>query len=109
MGSSVFNDEDFLLRNAFEEWSNKINKLQGNIRDLPGSEASRYKAQAQVTQLSKTGQKLRVYQFNGVWPSQIAPIPLDWGSQDTIEEFSITLEYDWFEIVDGSTGNAGGA
>lgn len=106
---SIMNDEDFKVRNAFEDWSNRINKLQGNIRDLPGSEATLYKSQALVTQLSKTGQTLRVYQFNGVWPSMISPIPLDWGAQDSIEEFNVTLEYDWYEVVSGSTGDGGGA
>lgn len=104
----VMNDEDFMIRNAMEEWSNRINKLQGNIRDLAGSEATLYKSQAQVVQYSKTGTKIREYQFNGIWPSQISPIQLDWADQDRIEEFAITFEYDWFNVSAGTTGNAGG-
>lgn len=106
---TVINDEDFKIRNAMEEWSNRINKLQGNIRDLPGSEASLYKSQAQVIQFSKTGKKIREYQFNGIWPSVITRIDLDWADQDRIEEFMVQFEYDWFEVVGGDTGNAGGA
>ena len=105
----VMNDEDFVIRNAFETWSNRINSLQGNIRNLPTSEASQYKSQAQVVQYSKTGQIIRQYQFNGLWPSQISPIQLDWSAQDNIEEFGVTFEYDEWVVLDGPTGNGGGA
>lgn len=106
---TVINDEDFKIRNGIEEWSNRINKLQGNIRDLPGSEAALYKSQAQVVQYSKTGERIREYQFSGIWPSMITPIQLDWGAQDTIQEFMVVFEYDWFEVNGGTTGNGGGA
>jgi hypothetical protein len=108
-GVTVINDEDFKIRNSFEEWSNRINKLQGNIRDLPGSEAALYKSQAQVVQLSKTGERIREITFNGIWPSMISDIQLDWGAQDTIQEFQVQFEYDWYEITGGNTGDAGGA
>lgn len=104
----VMNDEDFKIRNALEEWSNRINKLEGNIRDLAGSEATLYKSQAQVSQFSKTGTLLRQYQFNGIWPNQISPIQLDWADQDKIEEFTVTFEYDWYSVVGGQTGDGGG-
>lgn len=106
---TVINDEDFLIRNSLEEWSNAINALERNIRDLPGSEASLYKSNATVLQYSKTGEVLREYTFRGIWPSAITPIDLDWGGQDTIEEFQVQFEYDNYEVTGGITGNAGGA
>jgi uncharacterized protein YlzI (FlbEa/FlbD family) len=44
---TIINDEDFLIRNAMEEWSNQINRLQRNVREI-----GRYKSVAQVTQFS---------------------------------------------------------
>jgi hypothetical protein len=106
---TVINDEDFLVRNAMEQWSNYIQSFQTNLRQFGSASPSAYKAQAQVTQFSKTGVPIRTYTFNGIYPSEIAPIELDWNSTDTIEEFTVTFQYDWWEVSGGVTGNAGGA
>jgi hypothetical protein len=106
---TVINDEDFLIRNAMEEWSNKINSLQGNLRTFGAASPLLYKANAQVTQYSKTGVPIRTYQFNGIFPSVISPIDLDWNATDQIEEFTVTFQYDWWEVSGGVTGQAGGA
>jgi hypothetical protein len=106
---TVINDEDFLIRNAMEQWSNQINSLRGNLRTFGGAAPSLYKANAQVTQYSKTGVPIRIYTFNGIFPQTIAPIELDWNATDQIEEFTVTFQYDWWEVSGGVTGNAGGA
>lgn len=106
---TVINDEDFLIRNAMEEWSNKINKFQTNLRDFQSASPLQYKANAQVTQFSKTGEALRTYTFNGIFPIEVSPIELDWNATDTLEEFTVTFVYDWWEVSGGTTGNAGGA
>jgi len=106
---TIINDEDFLIRNAMEEWSNKINSLQGNLRTFGAASPLLYKANAQVTQFSKTGVPIRVYQFNGIFPSSIAPIDLDWSATDQIEEFTVQFQYDWWNVSGGVTGQAGGS
>jgi hypothetical protein len=105
---TVINDEDFLIRNAMEEWSNRINTRQGNLRDFGSASPLQYKAVAEVTQFSKTGVPVRTYKFNGLYPQAISPIELDWSTTDTIEEFTVTFQYDWWEVSGGITGNAGG-
>jgi len=103
----VINDEDFLIRNALEEWSNKIQTFEGNLRDFGSASPLQYKQTATVTQFSKTGVPIREYTFNGIFPTSISTIDLDWNSTDTIEEFSVTFAYDWWD-VSGATGDAGG-
>jgi len=88
---TVINDEDFLIRNALEQWSNQIQSHQGNVRRFGSANPNAYKAQAQVTQFSKTGVPIRTYTFNGIFPTEIATIDLDWSSTDTIEEFQVTF------------------
>lgn len=104
---TVINDEDFLIRNALEEWSNAINALQVNTSRALTPLA--YKAQAIVTQFSKVGLPIRQYRFNGLFPSEISPIELDWNNTDAIEEFQVTFQYDWWDVAGGTTGNAGGS
>lgn len=104
---TIINDEDFLIRNAIEEWSNKINTFLGNLRAFGTSAPSQYKAEAQVTQFSKVGDPIRTYTFHGIYPESVTAIDVDWANTDTIEEFQVTFQYDWWD-VEGSTGNAGG-
>lgn len=105
----VINDEDFLVRNAIEAWSNQINTMQGNLRGFGAASPLLYKSDATVTQFSKTGIPIREYTFRGIFPTEISTIDLDWNSTDQIEEFSVTFAYDWWEVSGGITGDGGGS
>jgi hypothetical protein len=102
---TVMNDEDFLIRNAMEEWMASINSHESNTRQLATAATSSYKSQAQITQYSKTGVPLRVYNFNGLYPSSIGSIAMDWSTTDDIERFDVTFQYDWWNVSGGTTGN----
>lgn len=109
---TIMNDEDYLVRNMFEDWSNQINQLAGNIKLLP---ANTYKAtDATVTQFSKDGSKIRAYQFVGIFPISVAAMGLDWDTTNTIQTFDVTFAYDyWLPIQVGGvsvieTGAPGG-
>lgn len=105
---TIINDEDFLIRNALEEWSNSINSRQNNLREFGSAAPLLYKSTAEVTQFSKTGVPIRTYKLNGIYPSVVTPIDLNWADTDTIEEFQVTFQYDWWDISGGITGTAGG-
>lgn len=100
---TVINDEDFLIRNAMEEWSNRINRLERNVREI-----GRYKSNATVIQYAKDGTAIREYKFNGIFPSIISPIELDWATTDQIESFQVTFSYDYWTVSGGTTDRAGG-
>jgi hypothetical protein len=94
---TVINDEDFTIRNTMESWMNSINSHAGNVRDAGASNPSSYSVDAEVIQYGKTGNELKRYTFVGVFPVDMAPIDLDWGSNDTIEEFSVTFAYQYWQ------------
>lgn len=102
---TIINDEDFLIRNAMETWMSAINTHQGNLTSF--ASPLQYKAQAQVTQFGKSGNILRTYNFNGLFPVNVSPVDLAWEQVDAIEEFQVTFEYDWWNISAGVTGDAG--
>lgn len=104
---TIINDEDFSIRNAMEEWINSINSPQGNLRELGSASPSLYRTNAQITQFSKTGVPLRVYDFINLFPTEISTIDMSWETNDTIEEFTVTFQYDYHVIAGGITGNAG--
>jgi hypothetical protein len=99
---TVINDEDFLIRNAMEAWSNSINSHISNTRATP----LEYKAQAQITQYGKDGSALREYTFEGIHPIQISEMATGWDQADTIQEFTVTFQYDLWRISGGVTGNS---
>jgi len=105
---TVINDEDFLIRNSMEEWMNTINSHLGNVRGFGSASDLSYKSTAQVIQYSKTGVPIREYSFNGIFPTNITEMDVDWNATDVIQEFNVTFQYDWWEVTGGSTGNAGG-
>lgn len=103
---TIINDEDFIVRKAFELWLSGINSHSGNLR-APGflQGPGGYQSDATVYQYGKTGDILKKYNFVGMFPIDISPIELDWGANDTIEEYAVTLSYQWWEsdTTDGTT------
>jgi hypothetical protein len=93
----ILNDEDFTIRNSIESWMNAINSHAGNVRNGAAKSPSSYTVDASVTQYGKTGDALKSYKFVGMYPIDLAPIELDWGSNDTIEEYGVTFAYQWWE------------
>jgi hypothetical protein len=103
---TVINDEDFLIRNAMEQWMNSINSHAGNIREFGSASPLLYKSNAQITQFSKTGVPIREYTFNGMFPTEVSAIEMAWETTDAIEEFTVTFQYDFWEVSGGVTGNS---
>ena len=108
---TVINDSKFNIRDAMEQWSNKINDLQFDVGDI--SPAS-YQTKAEVFQLSRGGKSsgasstggetinvLRTYNFEGIYPSVVSSIPLDYGATDSIEEFQVTFNYLFWTVGNG--------
>ena len=94
---TIINDEDFVVRNSIESWMNSINSNVSNVRAPAASRPAGYTTDATVTQYGKTGDVLKTYNFVGLFPVDLAPIELDWGSNDAMEEFQVTFAYQYWE------------
>lgn len=98
---TVLNDEDFVLRNAFETWMQAINGHSSNLRGLGASSSPEsYKADAVVRQFAKDNDvtPIRKYKFQGMYPTEVSAIDLNWGTDNEIETFTVTLAYDLWEL-----------
>ena len=91
--TTVMNDEGFIIRNAVENWIDIINQRTTNFRAFP----SEYKVDLTVAQYSKKGPPLKIIKLVGCFPTNVAEIALDWSSADSIEEYSISWSYDYWE------------
>ena len=104
---TIINDENFALRTAFEQWMNKLSKLNDATGVTnPGS----YMTNANVKQLgrgfqaeseSNTGSNtsvLRTYEFYDIWPSNVSAIDLSYDTTNTVEEFQVEFQVQYFAI-----------
>jgi len=94
---TIINDEDFAIRNSLESWMNALNSHATNVRSGAAMSSTGYSVDASVTQYGKNGNELKKYNFVGMFPLDLAPIDLDWGSNDAIEEYSCTFAYQYWE------------
>ena len=101
---TIINDEDFLVRKALLKWDEAINGKETNINAL--SPVSGYKnVNASVVQYGKAGNAIAQYELDSIWPKDITPIELSSEQTDTIEEYQVTFEFDFWRDsnVDVST------
>lgn len=114
---SVINDGDFKLREAFERWSNFITKVSDGSGTVNPSE---YYADWTVNQLGRASTDLNVqgkdnpaqlpvlrrYSMKGCWPSAVGAVELSYDSADTIEEFQVTLQVQWWAAYDSNNSGS---
>ena len=91
---TVYNDTNFKLRDAFERWQNGIN----NMSDNEGlTNPVDYQVDAFLDHLDRNGNTIKSYTLRGVYPIEIGAIPLDYEEAGNIEQFEVTLEYQFFD------------
>ena len=91
---TVYNDTNFKLRDAFERWQNGIN----NMSDNEGlTNPVDYQVDCFLDHLDRNGNTIKSYTLRGVYPTGIAGIPLDYEEAGNIEQFEVTLEYQFFD------------
>lgn len=99
---TIINDEDFVIRNAMEDWHQQLNARIENVRNPNFVRADggtqNYKQNLVVVQYGQDGTKLREYTLVGAFPAAIERVPLDWAAQNRIEEFNVTFVYDYWNV-----------
>ena len=91
---TILNDTDFKLYRAFERWMNGIN----NITDNEGlTDPTQYQVDGTVEHLDRDGKVIKSYTIRGAFPTSLDGIALSYGTNDAIEDFGVTLAYQYFE------------
>ena len=91
---TVLNDVDMKVRNSFETWMNGINEHTNNTGL---SNPQDYQADLIVEQLDKNGNITKRYDLRGAFPVNISQIDLRYDTGDAIEEFTVELQYQYWE------------
>ena len=111
---TVINDEDFVLRNAFENWTQQIADLTTN---LSATDPSAYMTNAKVFQLGRGSSKastdssgnenvvLKEYEFIDIFPTSVSAIDLSYDTGDTIEEYTVEFQVQSLNLAGAGTPN----
>ena len=91
---TIINDASFVVRNAFESGANGINNFAENTGL---SNMNDYICDVVVEQLNKAGETTKKYDFRGCWPSNVSTIDLNYDTENTIEEFTVELQVQYWE------------
>ena len=91
---TVYNDTDFMIRNAMELWQNGINSYVDNTGVVSPSD---YQTDLTVEQLDRDDTVLKSYIFRNAFPLNISAIDLSSAEVTEIETFEIEWRYQHFE------------
>lgn len=113
---TVMADEDMSVRGYFEKWMEKLNKHEngaGYTADfastLKVSQLARGTSASDA--LKDPHSVVRSYDFYNAFPTNIAQIDLSYDNNNTIAEYTVEFQYDWWEAnkSDGSIDIGAGA
>ena len=91
---TVLNDTDFKIYRGLERWMNGMN----NMTDNEGlTNPADYQVDAFVDQLDRNGATIKSYTLRGAHPVTIGSIALGYGTNNAIEEFEVTFNYQYFD------------
>ena len=91
---TVYNDTDFMIRNAMELWQNGINDFANNTGLVSPAD---YQSDLTVEQLDRDDTVLKSYIFRNAYPLTVAQIDLTNDEATAIETFEVTWRYQHFE------------
>ncbi len=109
---TIINDEDFLFRNAFEEWTQQIANLDDN---MGSTNPASYMVNAKVYQLGRGSTQasknnggdsnvvLKEYEFIDIFPVSVGSIDLSYDSTDTIEEYTVEFAVQSYRVKGAGT------
>jgi hypothetical protein len=89
---TVINDGDFLIRNAFERWSDAIalfDSTEGLQNPID------YQVDLRVIQLDRNGSELKSYIFKDAYPVEIGTMALSYDNPN-IQTFDVSFQYNYY-------------
>ena len=90
---SIYNDTNFNIRNALEQWSNGI---QNNGSTNGITNPANYQVDLSVHQLDRNGATVKTYKFVDAFPSEIGDIQLGYDQGNAIETFNVVFQYNYW-------------
>ena len=99
---TVMADESMDVRAYFEKWMNKLNKHENGAGYTDDFAATLRVSQLQrgtstADALKDPHKIVRSYEFINAFPTNIAQIDLSYDNNNTVAEYTVEFQYDWWE------------
>ena len=95
--TTVVNDEDLGIYKNFVGWFEKFNAAQSNkATKALYSARAKYTTTVTLQMFKKDGDVDQEWTFKGAWPSNMSAIDLNWDTVNTIQEFTVDWQYDYY-------------
>lgn len=113
---TCFNSQDFGVRSFFEHWMNGMNLHEENRETYNGKQNGghfqggagdyfNYFIDFKVEQLDRRNNVLYTYEIVNAFPTRLGEIALAYDQNDSIEEFPVTLRYQYWTSKDVNGDN----
>jgi hypothetical protein len=90
---TVINDVDMNVRNKLESWMNLISRNSSNTKDYA---SLAYMIDVYVDQLDYEQNIVKSYTLHDAYPTNISAIELNYETNDTVEEFTVEFNYQYW-------------
>ena len=113
---TIINDTDFALRKAFEDWMQFVAQYQeasgatnpsDYLRDATVKQLGRLPSSVGEGEGNSKGQGLddiATYEFKDIFPTNISAIDVSYDTTDTIEEFTVEFQVNyWYPVARGTS------
>tara|TARA_R100000008_G_scaffold86719_1_gene81104 strand:+ start:889 stop:1410 length:522 start_codon:yes stop_codon:yes gene_type:complete len=85
------------LWKAFHDWSNAINDHEFNNNEL--NELDNFAEDWTIQQVDEDENATKQINLLGCWPSLVGPIDMDANAVDTLVEFNVVVNYQYYKII----------
>ena len=97
LSMTIINDEAMEIRTAVENWMGAMNTHVSNKQTMATAGSATSGANFSIQHFAKSGEVLVTpWTFINAFPVSLGEIALDWGSNDTIEEYTVEWAYDYW-------------
>lgn len=100
---TVLNDTDFIVRDAFTKWVDRILGHESNIAISGWESPTNYMASGEVLQYGREDQILKTYKVEGMFPVRVSEIELGYEQNNAIQEFTVEMALNWWSLAGVTT------
>lgn len=95
--TTIINEENMQIRNIMDSWINGLNETRNNTASEVLRGRTSFTSELTLETFKKQGDIDQTWKFRNCWPSNISSIDVNWDSQNAIQEFTVTWQYDTYE------------
>tara|TARA_B100001123_G_C15342684_1_gene1035653 strand:+ start:6264 stop:6839 length:576 start_codon:yes stop_codon:yes gene_type:complete len=94
--TTIINDENMNIRRMLESWINSFSDVKANKASMSMGNRSAFSTVLTLDAYKKQGTIDQTWKFEKCWPSVVSSIDLNWDSTNSIQEYSVSWQYDFY-------------